>query len=174
MVRSAKEIAYIAVFCALAIGSQYLLAAVPGVELVTLLFVCYAYAFGPLRGCLCATAFSLLRQFIFGFFPAVLILYLVYFNLLCLGFGFLGKAWKGRELKMLVFVVLIACVGTLLFNLIDVGLNALFLGLTGGALKVYFSASWSFTLPQIACTAISLSVGFYPLQKAFAYAASKL
>ena len=40
--RSAKEIAYVAVFCALLIGGQFLLAAVPGVEIVTLLFVCYA------------------------------------------------------------------------------------------------------------------------------------
>ena len=174
MVKSAKEIAYIAVFCALTIGSQYLLAAVPGVEIVTLLFVCYAYSFGPARGCICATAFSLLRQFLFGFFPSVLILYLVYFNLLCLGFGFLGKVWRGKELKMLVCILLIACLGTLLFNLIDVGLNALFLGLKDKALKVYFAASWSFTLPQIACVAVSILVGFYPLQKVFFYAASKL
>ncbi len=174
MLKSAKEIAYIAVFCALVVGGQYLFAALPGVEIVTLSFVAYAYAFGPVRGCLCATAFSFLRQFLFGFFPAVLILYLIYFNLLSLCFGLLGKAWRGKELKTLGFITLIACVGTLSFNLIDVGLNVLFLGLKGKALEVYFIASWSFTIPHLVSTLISVFVGFYPLQKSFAYACSKL
>ena len=174
MVRSAKEIAYIAVFCALVIGGQYLFSALPGVEIVTLLFVCYAYAFGPARGCLCATAFSLLRTFIFGFFPDVVILYLIYLNLLSLTFGLLGKTWRGKEGKMLILLVLIACLGTLVFNLVDVGLKAVVSGMQGRALQVYFAASWSFTIPQLVCTAISVSVGFYPLQKAFVYAALKL
>ena len=169
MLRSAKEIAYIATFCALLIGGQYLLAAVPGVEVVTLLFVCYAYAFGVVRGCLCATAFSLLRQFVFGFFPTVLILYLFYYNLLCLCFGLLGNAWRGKEKERLVFIVLLACAGTLLFNLIDVAINAIWIGYGKEAFKVYFVASWSFTLPQLICTAVTVAFGFLPLNRAFQY-----
>ncbi|MBQ9118332.1 MAG: hypothetical protein IJY11_03920 [Clostridia bacterium] len=172
--RSAKEIAYVAVFCALLIGGQFLLAAVPGVEIVTLLFVCYAYAFGVVRGCLCATAFSLLRQFVFGFFPTVLILYLVYYNLLCLCFGLLGRVWQGKEKSRLIFLVLIACAGTLLFNFIDIGINAIWIGYSAAALKVYFTASWSFTLPQIACTAVTVGLCFLPVHAAFRYAKGKL
>ena len=65
-VRSAKECAYLAVFVALLIGSQLPFAALPGVEIVTLLFVTYAFVFGICRGMLAATAFSLLRQFVFS------------------------------------------------------------------------------------------------------------
>ena len=174
MWKSAKEIAYIATFCALLIGGQYLLTSVPGVEVVTLLFVCYAYAFGVARSCVCATAFSLLRQFVFGFFPMVLILYLIYYNLLCLTFALLGKVWKGKEKSRLPFIVLIACVGTVLFNLIDIGINALWIGYTPAALRVYFIASWSFTLPQVACTAVTVAICFLPIHRAFRYAYRQL
>ncbi|MBR2903251.1 MAG: hypothetical protein IKC37_01255 [Clostridia bacterium] len=174
MFRQAKDLAYVAVYTALLIGSQFLLSAVPGVELVTLLLTCFAYVFGVARGCLCATVFSLIRQFVFGFQPTVLLLYLIYFNLLCLTFALLGKAWRGKELRRLVFIVLIACACTLAFNFLDILINILLLGFKGRALQIYFTASWTFTLPQIICTAVTVSVGFLPLQKALSYVRSRL
>ena len=174
MVRSAKEIAYIAVYCALLIGGQLLFSALPGVELVTLLLVCFAFVFGVVRGCVCATAFSLLRQLIFGFFPTVLILYLVYYNLLCLCFGWLGKRWQGKEKRRLVWLVLIACVGTVLFNLMDVLLSTLWYGYTPKGAQAYFVASWSFTLPQVACNAVMVGLCFLPLVKGLRIAEQKL
>ena len=87
---SAKELAYISVFVALLIAVQLILSFIPGVELVTVLFVAYSFSMGVRRGMLAATTFSLLRQLDFGFFPTVLVLYLIYFNLLCLLFGLLG------------------------------------------------------------------------------------
>ena len=75
---TAKECALLAVFVALVIATQVILSAIPGVELVTVLFACYAFACGWKRGILAATTFSLLRQIIFGFFPTVLLLYLIY------------------------------------------------------------------------------------------------
>ena len=61
-VRSAKECAYLALFVALQIAAQLLFSALPGVEIVTLLFISYSFVFGVRRGTLAATAFALLRQ----------------------------------------------------------------------------------------------------------------
>ena len=85
-----KEIAYIAVTCALLIGGQYVFSFVAGVEIVTLILVCFSYVFGIRRGVLCAAAFSLLRCLIFPFSPTALILYLIYYPTLSAVFGGLG------------------------------------------------------------------------------------
>ena len=65
---TAREIANLAVFVALVLAAQFLFSFVAGVEIVTVLFVTYAFTFGIRRGMLAATAFSLLRMFIFGVF----------------------------------------------------------------------------------------------------------
>ena len=54
---TAKELAQLAVFVALVIAAQFALSFIPGVEIVTLLFVVYAFTFGIYRGTLAATAF---------------------------------------------------------------------------------------------------------------------
>lgn len=87
----AKEAAYIAVTCALLLGSQYILSFVMGVEIVTVIFVCFATVFGIRRGIICALVFTLLRCFVFGFSPTVLVLYLAYYPFLTTVFGALGK-----------------------------------------------------------------------------------
>ena len=93
---SAKDCAYIAVFVALTIAAQLALSVLPGVEVVTVLFISFSFVFGIKRGVIAATAFTLLRQFVFGVFPVVLVLYLIYFNLLACIFGTLGKKIRKR------------------------------------------------------------------------------
>ncbi|MBQ8323357.1 MAG: hypothetical protein IJX91_05260 [Clostridia bacterium] len=165
-VRSAKECAYIAVFVALTIATQLAFSAVPGVELVTLLFVSYAFSFGIRRGMAAATAFSLLRQLVFGFYPTVLVLYLVYYNMLASVFGWLGQKPKG-PMKRLVLVVVCACVCTVLFTLLDNVLTPLWYGYSAKAAKAYFYASIPFVLPQTACVGISTALLFLPLERTF-------
>ena len=114
----AKECAYLAVFVALLIAAQVVFALVPGVEIVTVLFIAYAFVLGWGRGMLAATAFSLLRQFIFGMNANVLVLYLVYFNFLTLVFGLLGKMIK-KPFKFLPLIIVLACVCTALFTMLD-------------------------------------------------------
>lgn len=89
------EVAYAAVMCALLIGGQYIFSFVAGVEIVTLLLLCFSCEFGVRQGVFCAVAFSLLRCFVFGFYPSVIILYLIYFPLFAALFGALGTI--GRE-----------------------------------------------------------------------------
>lgn len=86
----AKEVAYIAITCALLIGGQYVFSFVVGVEIVTLILACFSFCLGIRRGVILAAAFSLLRCIIFGFSPTALILYLVYYPLLAAVFGGLG------------------------------------------------------------------------------------
>lgn len=107
-----KEIAYIAVTCALLIGGQYVFSFIAGVEIVTIMLISFSYTFGIRRGVILSIAFSLLRCFVFGFYITVIILYLVYYPLLSAVFGALGKvdekAFKGIGLCIAVNCLLIA------------------------------------------------------------------
>lgn len=163
---TAKELAQLAVFVALVIAAQLALSFVPGVEVVTLLFVTYAFTFGVRRGMFAATAFSLLRQLVFGVYPTVLILYLVYYNGLTLCFGLLGGKVK-KPLKNLWWLTLTACVCTACFTLFDDVLTPLWYGYTQKAARAYFIASLPFMLPQVLCTGVTVGVLFFPLYKAF-------
>lgn len=168
--RAAKESAYLAVFVALVIAAQLALSLLPGVELVTVLFVAYAFVFGVRRGMLAATAFSLLRMLLFGFYPSVLILYLVYYNGLTAAFGGIGKGVKkGREGRALWWILLVACLFTATFSMLDNVITPLWYGFTARAAKAYFFASFSVMLPQIVCTAVSVGILFLPLQKIFLF-----
>ena len=175
---SAKECAYIAVFVSLLIALQLAFSLVPGVEMVTVMFVVYAFVFGCGRGALAATAFSLLRQVVFGVHATVLVLYLVYFNLLALLFGYLGKImrqqkdeWKGKKLVWrLIVLTLIACACTVFFTLFDNLLTPLWYGYSARATRAYFYASLTFLLPQTLCTAVTVGTLFLPLRSAFLYA----
>jgi hypothetical protein len=165
-VRTAKECAYLALFVALVIAVQLAFSGVPGVEGVTLLFVVYAFVFGVYRGMLAATIFSLLRQFLFGFSPTVLLLYLIYYNGLAAVFGGLGKVVK-KPLRALWWLTILACVCTACFTMLDNVITPLFYGYSWRATQVYFYASLIVMLPQIVCTAVSVGTLFVPLQKVF-------
>ena len=89
-----KRVAYTAVMCALLIGGQLALSAVSGVEIVTVLMVCFCCVSGVRTGAVCAVAFTLLRCFLFGFHPTAFILYLIYFPSLALVFGGMGHIKK--------------------------------------------------------------------------------
>lgn len=162
----AKECAFVAVFVALVIAIQLVLSVIPGVELVTVLFVSYAYVFGKGRGMVASTAFSLLRQLVFGFYPLALILYLIYFNALSVFFGFLGgKMRDATKIKTLVFIVVFACVGTVCFSALDAVLNVVWFGYTWDTARMYILATLPVMGVQTACTAVTVSVLFLPLVK---------
>ena len=91
---AARSAAVCAVMTALLIAVQYALGFVPGVELVTVFLLCFCVAYGAACGMLTATAFSLLRCILFGFYPNVAALYLVYFNAFALLFGMIGRREK--------------------------------------------------------------------------------
>ncbi len=170
---ASRECAYLAVFVALVIGAQLCLSVFLGVELVTVLFIAYSFAFGARRGMAAATVFSLLRQFLFGFYPVVLILYLVYYNLLALLFGLFGH--KVRKPKgALWWLLCVACLCTASFTLLDDIVTPLWYGYSKRAAEAYFYASLSVMLPQIVCTAVTVGVLFLPLERVFSKIATRL
>ena len=164
--RASKECAYLAVFVALVIAAQICLAFLPGVEIVTVLFVAYAFVFGARRGMTAAVVFSLLRQLVFGFFPLVLILYLIYYPLLTLLFGVLGSRVK-NPIRALGWLTLTACVCTVCFTLIDDILTPLWYAHTAEVARAYFLASLGVLLPQVICTALTVFFLFLPLERVF-------
>lgn len=164
-----KECAYLAVFVALVIAAQLCLSAVAGVEVVTVLFAAYAFTFGTGRGMLAATAFSLLRMLVFGFFPQVLVLYLLYYNAFTLLFGALGERLE-EPLKRLWLLILFACIATLIFSALDLIINALWYAYSWAAIKVYALASLPVAATQVVCAGVSVGVLFMPLHKTFSLA----
>lgn len=166
---TALDCAYIATFVALVIAVQFALSFVPGVELVTVLFVTFSFSFGAKRGVIAAVAFALLRQFVFGVFPTVLVLYLIYYPLLAFIFGALGK-WVRASVKNLIWLTGVACVCTVGFSMIDNILTPLWYGYTAAAMKAYFYGSLPFMIPQVICTAVTVAILFLPLTKVFSWA----
>ena len=76
-----KFIVRVAMCDALLIGGQVVLSSIPGIEIVTVLMLCFCFSFGIAHGVAIAITFSLLRCFLFGFQINVIVLYLIYYNL---------------------------------------------------------------------------------------------
>ena len=88
---TAKNLAYIAVMTALLLGGQFALSFVAGVEVVTVLLLCFSAYFGVITGVATAVCFCTLRCLIWGFMPNVVLLYFIYYPLFAALFGLLGK-----------------------------------------------------------------------------------
>lgn len=88
---TAKKIAYCAAMTALITGAQVALGFVSGIEVVTLLLACFSACAGVACGVITSIAFCLLRCFIWGFYPNVILLYVIYYPLFAVIFGLLGR-----------------------------------------------------------------------------------
>lgn len=164
---SAKDVAGAAVMCALLIAAQAALSAAAGVEVVTALFLPYCYVCGARRGLAAAVCFSLLRCFLWGFVPTVIILYLVYYCLFALVFGGLGRLLRPLPMGARLAAVTAAAVGmTALFTLLDDVITPLFYGYGARAALVYFYNSLPVMALQCACALVSVPLLFPPLVKA--------
>lgn len=164
----AKEITLVSLFTALLIGGQLVLSQVAGVEIVTVLFLSFAYYFGAKRGLIVATLFSIFRCFIFGFFPTALILYLVYYNLVALVFGMLGFFFH-RAMNNKIHIILLFCslIMTACFTLLDDLITPLFYGFSREVMLGYFYASLPVMLTQLISTIITVALLLRPLYKVY-------
>ena len=166
--RAAKEIALNGVFTALLIGGQIVLSGISCVEIVTVLLLSFSYYFGIRRGLFVANAFSLLRCLIFGFFPNVIILYLVYYNLFVLAFGLLGIRFK-KELNLVIHIILViaACIMTIIFTGLDDIITPLYYRFSIDAMRAYALASLTAVIPQVICTIVTVSFLLHILNRVF-------
>ena len=166
--RSAKEIALMSIMTALLLASQFVFAAIQGVEVVTVFLLSFCVAFGARRGMLVATAFSLMRCFIYGFFPNVVILYLVYYNFFALVFGLLG--WVIVKMPVYAKIIILTIAATMItacFTLLDDLITPWILKLTEKSTRIYFYASLPVLGIQCVCAAVTVALLWYPLSKVF-------
>lgn len=162
--RGAGYVAVVAVFTALLLAAQYALWFVKGVELVTVLLLVFSYRFGVRCGVLSAVAFSLLRCLLFGFFPNVVLLYLLYYPLFAACFGLLGNALHRRTgVRVQMLLSVLAVLLTALFTLLDDALTPLLYGYTKEAALAYFLASLPTMAVQTVCAAVTVLLLFRPL-----------
>lgn len=154
------------VYTALLIGGQLALSFVSGVEIVTLLLLGFAYKFGIRRGVIVATAFSLLRCLLFGFFPNIIILYLVYYNLFVIVIGGVGNLFH-REIAPLkhVIIIILALMLTLIFFLLDNVITPLYYGFDKESAMGYAMTSLYALVPQLICVLVTISLLLRPLVK---------
>lgn len=163
---SAKKIILPGVFTALLIGGQLALSGISGIEVVTVLLLTFVYRYGIGQGLLVANAFSLLRCFIFGFIPNVIVLYLIYYNIFVIVFGFIGKLFRHEySIKKHIIVLFISIIMTAMFTMLDNILTPLMYGFTANAAKAYFIASLYTVIPQITCTFFTVLIIFPGLLK---------
>lgn len=159
-----RWIVRIAICVAMLIGVQLALSAVSGLELVTAMLLCMCFCYGIRTGMTIATVFSLLRCFIFGFQVNVIVLYLVYYNLFALFFGWLGTRFTGKiTFVKNVILVASAMAFTVCFTMLDNVITPLIYAFHANAAKVYFLQSLSALIPQSICTLVTVSVLFTPL-----------
>lgn len=123
---TAKNIAYIALMTALLTGGQFALSFVAGVEIVTVLLLCFSAYFGVIIGVATAVSFCTLRCLIWGFMPNVVLLYYIYYPLFALLFGLLGKikdekkVWLAVVVNVLLLAIFSAALSCALFGLIKI------------------------------------------------------
>ena len=156
----------VAMCVALLIGGQMALSGISGIEIVTVMLLCFCFHYGIRHGVAVAITFSLLRCFFFGFQVNVIVLYLVYYNLFALFFGWLGKRIAGRiSLPKLCVVVASAMVFTVLFTMLDNVITPLIFAFHKNAAAVYFAQSLYALVPQTICTMATVSILFVPLTR---------
>ena len=161
-----KFVVRVAMCVALLIAGQLALTSVNGIEIVTVMLLCFCYCYGVRHGIAIATTFSLLRCFVFGFQINVIVLYLVYYNLFAIFFGWLGVRFAGKNTLLKTVIVVVAAVAfTALFTLLDDVITPIIYGFNENAAKVYFYQSLTAVVPQTICAAVTVSICFHPLTK---------
>ena len=161
-----KFIVRVAICVALLIGVQLALSAISGIELVTVMMLCFCFCYGIRTGVTIATVFSLLRCFVFGFQVNVIVLYLIYYNLFAVFFGWLGTRFTGRISFAKQVIIIASSMGfTLCFTLLDDVITPLMFAFHANAAKVYFLQSLTALVPQTVCTLVTVSVLFTPLTR---------
>lgn len=161
-----KFIVRVAMCVALLIGGQLVLSSISGIEIVTVMMLCFCFSYGIRHGIAIATTFSLLRCFLFGFQVNVIVLYLIYYNLFAVFFGWLGARFSGEASPLkTVIVVVSAVVFTVFFTLLDDVITPLMFGFHSNAALAYFLGSLHAVIPQSICTVVTVTVCFHPLTK---------
>ena len=161
-----KDLARLAMCVAMLIGGQLALSALSGVEIVSVLLLCFAFSYGRRDGVMIAVVFSLLRCLIFGFHINVIILYLIYYPSFAFFFGWLSTKIKGEiTVKKLAVIVGFTVAFTICFTLLDDVLTPILFSLPPAAAKTYFLSSLYSLIPHVICVGTTVSIFFLPITR---------
>lgn len=171
-----------AMYAALLVGGKEAIAAIPNVEVVTIIIASCAFVWGPSVVVPAVFAFIALDMAIYNV-GTWIISYVVHWNVVALCFCLLGKIVK-KKWSTVVFATLIAVVLTALFGVLTSAVDTV-IGYANGGFFVYFSqfaarfaavyvAGVSFYAVHVACNAVLFPVAFYPLVMLFKKAKFKM
>ena len=164
MKQNTRFIVRVAICVAMLIGGQLALSGRSGIEIVTVMMLCFCFSYGIRTGVAIAIVFSLLRCFVFGFQVNVIVLYLVYYTLFAVFYGWLGTRFTGKITFLKKGIIVASAVAfTVLFTLLDDVITPLIFGFHANAAKVYFLQSLYAVIPQTICAAVTVFVLFTPL-----------
>ena len=156
---AAQKVALVGIMAAAVECAKLALAAIPNVEIVTLLLAVFGYSFGYL-GVLAAAVFVCIEPVIWGF-GTWMISYFIYWPLVAIVFWLLHRTRvKNRFVFTSVAIVLTVFFGVLT-SLVDVGL---FMGRFDNffyRFSIMYTRGVSFYLTQIICNAV-LFVSVFP------------
>lgn len=158
--KTAKQIATLAVMAALLVAGKWSLNILPNIEVVSLFCALFGYVFGFIA-VVPATIFCTEEMLSWGFGSWTLS-YFIYFNLIVIVFAFLAKSHKDRIfLPILAITVL-----TVLFGVITTAVDCLFTGIENFFYKfsVIYVRGLSFYIVHIISNIVIFSALFHLLK----------
>ena len=169
---NAALIAVSAMFAALLVGGKEALAALPNIEVVTLLVALCAYVWGPIVVFPAVNVFIAVDMAIWGV-NTWIISYFIHWNTVAIVFWLLGKVRFKQKVVEITVVTLVAAVLTTLFGVLTSAVDTL-VGYTGKGFFVDFDnfiarfvsmyvAGGSFYVTQIVCNVVLFATAFMPL-----------
>ena len=147
----ARAVAIVGISAAAIECGKLALAALPNIEVVSLLVATFSYVFGPL-GFLATVIFVSIEPMIYGFGSWV-ISYIVYWPTLSLGFVLLRRLRVKNRFLVSGIAVLMTFFFGVLSSLIDVGLFSGFFENFFTRFYIYYARGIIFYSLQIACNA---------------------
>lgn len=163
-----KDIVIVALFVALLIAFQVALSLLNGIELITVMLASIAFYYGIKTGLLTVNVFIVVRSLIFGFFPSVMVLYFVYYNLFILCFALIGKKAE-RKLSTRVYImsILMSIAMTIMFTALDNVITPLWYAFDWTETKAYWLFSLTAVIPQVVCALATMIILFPILIKLY-------
>lgn len=159
----AKRVATVGIAAATLECGKLALAAIPNVEVVTLLTAIYGYTFG-VWGVLASVVFVCIEPLIWGF-GSWFITYLIYWPLLAVTFAILGRL----RIRSRILLTATALVSTLFFgvlsSLVDVGLFMGYFDRFFYRFGIYYMRGIAFYAIQLATNAVIFPILFIPMHR---------
>lgn len=161
--KAARAAALVGIMAASIECAKLALAAIPNVEVVTLLIAVYSYVFGAF-GVLASLIFVLIEPLIWGF-GTWFISYLIYWPLVALVFSALGARGVSGRVIPTVFAVILTILFGVISSFVDVGIFSGSFDNLFYRFSVYYLRGIGFYLAEIITNAVLFPLLFLPITR---------